>query len=86
MAESLIKLQKWMHTALLDPQAVPEAGITDRLVPNPRLSAQDALAIYQRSYSLRIAACIFDADMLKASPCEHAPNETCAFRLFQNGV
>ncbi|MFT5797782.1 MAG: hypothetical protein ACI84R_001846 [Candidatus Azotimanducaceae bacterium] len=58
MAESLIELQKWMHTALLDPQAVPEAGSTDRLVPNPRLSAQDALAIYQRSYSLRIAACM----------------------------
>jgi hypothetical protein len=58
MAESLIELQKWMHTALLDPQAVPETGSTDRLVPNPRLSAQDALVKCQRSYSLRIAACM----------------------------
>lgn len=45
-----------MHAALLRPEATQ--GADDRLVPNPRLSANRSLAIYQQSYALRIAACM----------------------------
>ncbi len=58
MAEPLSDLQKWMHSALLRPGTARAKDTAARLVPNPRLSAEDALAIYQRSYSLRIAACM----------------------------
>ncbi|MGC1497519.1 MAG: DNA-binding domain-containing protein [Sulfitobacter sp.] len=58
MAETLSELQMWMHSALLHPHATREQDTAARLVPNPRLSASDALAIYQRSYSLRIASCM----------------------------
>jgi len=58
MAESLSELQKWMHNALLRPEATVPAEAEDRLVPNPRLSAPGSLAIYQQSYALRIAACM----------------------------
>ena len=58
MVEPLSDLQKWMHTALLHPGATRDQDTADRVVPNPRLSANDALAIYQRSYSLRIASCM----------------------------
>lgn len=47
-----------MHTALLRPEMTGEADASARLVPNPRLSAAGSLAIYQRSYALRIAACM----------------------------
>ena len=58
MAEPLATLQKWMHTALLHPEATRETDLASRLVPNSRLSASETLAIYQRSYALRIASCM----------------------------
>jgi len=58
MTEPLADLQKWMHSALLQPDATKPTETTSRIVPNPRLSAAETLAIYQRSYALRIASCM----------------------------
>jgi len=58
MAEALSDLQRWMHTALLRPEAADPDVTAARLTPHPRLSAAGALAIYQQSYRLRIASCM----------------------------
>lgn len=58
MTEPLADLQRWMHSALLQPDAAKPTETANRIVPNPRLSAAQTLAIYQRSYALRIASCM----------------------------
>lgn len=56
----LLELQKWMQAALVQPQQTQPQEIKDRVRSTSRLSAAAALAIYQNSYSLRIAACMRD--------------------------
>lgn len=55
---ALRSAQRWMHEALVFPRRVdPQAR--DRLLgATPRLTAAQGLAIYQRGYFLRIAACM----------------------------
>lgn len=55
---SLEALQHWMQGALFDPRRVAPEEPGRRLVAGPRLTAAQGLAIYQRSYFLRIAACM----------------------------
>lgn len=52
---ALKDLQKWMQSALIAPEG---AFAATRLSDSPRLTAAEGLAIYQRSYALRIAACM----------------------------
>jgi Putative DNA-binding domain len=56
MSPSLPDLQQWMLNALLMPRRVQ--GITERLTDSPRLDARAQLAIYQRSYVMRLAKCL----------------------------
>ncbi len=55
---ALDELQKWMHAALIVPQSGTAKDARTRLTTSPRLTAAEGLAIYQRSYALRIAACM----------------------------
>lgn len=53
---ALTATQRRMHDALIDPQAYPAA--TQLFATDGRLDAAGGLAIYQRGYFLRIAACM----------------------------
>lgn len=55
---ALAGVQRWMLDALVHPDRV-ERGAPDRhLIAGPRLDAASCLAIYQRSYVLRLAQCL----------------------------
>lgn len=55
---SLARLQAWMQDALIAPRQISEAE-RDRIVePSSRLSGAQRLAIYQRSYRLRLRSCM----------------------------
>lgn len=56
MSPGLPELQQWMLNALLAPRSVQ--GIGERLADSPRLDARAQLAIYQRSYVLRLVKCL----------------------------
>jgi len=58
MTLPLSDLQNWMHKALIHPNSAAPRDLQDRIAPNARLSTQETLAIYQRSYGLRIASCM----------------------------
>ncbi|MEM7069031.1 MAG: DNA-binding domain-containing protein [Pseudomonadota bacterium] len=49
-----------MHGTLVQPAAVDQSEAQSIVKPNARLSANERLAIYQRSYKLRISACMRD--------------------------
>lgn len=51
-------LQRWMLDALIAPGGVDRRSITDTLLPGPQLDAAGCLAIYQRSYILRLRLCL----------------------------
>ncbi len=57
MSAALHDLQRWMHQALITPDAVDPA-IANALLPGHRLIASECLAIYQRSYILRLRMCL----------------------------
>lgn len=50
--------QRWMHDALIFPRRAEPDAVAETLVANGPLSAAGGLAIYQRGYFLRIAACM----------------------------
>lgn len=56
--ESLRDLQSWMQKALLFPQQVSEEQSDRFIAPSSRLSASQRLAIYQRSYQIRLLQCM----------------------------
>lgn len=55
---SLESLQRWMLGALTAPGGVDRRGIADTLLPGAHLDAAACLAIYQRSYILRLRSCL----------------------------
>jgi Putative DNA-binding domain len=56
MNASLPELQHWMLAALREPRSTQ--GISERLTDSPRMDARAQLAIYQRSYILRLTKCL----------------------------
>jgi len=55
---SVAALQRWMLDALIAPGQVQPAALEQRLRPGPRLDAAARLAVYQRSYVLRLRKCL----------------------------
>lgn len=55
---SLESLQGWMQEALIFPRRTDAGEIAEILEDSPRLGAADRLAIYQRSYHLRLLRCM----------------------------
>ncbi|WP_083098479.1 DNA-binding domain-containing protein [Pseudophaeobacter leonis] len=55
---SLTEVQNWMFGALLEPGGKAQAAVADHLTPMAYLDAAQSLSIYQRSYALRLAACM----------------------------
>jgi len=55
---SLEELERWMLGALRFPPGVASGEANEVLAASRRLSGADGLAIYQRSYFLRIASCM----------------------------
>ncbi len=53
-------LQKWMQGALQEPATVTLEQAQTLMAANARMSASERLGIYQRSYYLRITACMRD--------------------------
>lgn len=51
-------LQRWMLDALIAPGGVDAHAVASTLLPGPKLSAAACLAIYQRSYILRLRKCL----------------------------
>lgn len=58
MSDSLAAMQRWMLDALLSPGAVASVAVAEQLLPGPELDARACLAIYQRSYGLRLERCL----------------------------
>lgn len=56
---SLADLQAWFFASLVDP-ARAEAEVDARLTDSPRQPARARLAIYQRSYILRLQKCLIE--------------------------
>jgi hypothetical protein len=56
--DRLDSLQRWMIEALIAPDGVDADTIAATLLPGPKLSASACLAIYQRSYILRLRKCL----------------------------
>ncbi|HVI89986.1 MAG TPA: DNA-binding domain-containing protein, partial [Dongiaceae bacterium] len=56
--DRLDSLQRWMIEALIAPDGVDAGTIAATLLPGPKLSASACLAIYQRSYILRLRKCL----------------------------
>jgi hypothetical protein len=54
----LRRLQQWMQGALIEPGAVSREDIAAAILPGPKLPASACLAIYQRSYILRLRKCL----------------------------
>ena len=57
-SEALLDLQKWMQSSLIDPQPHDVASIEYYVSPSKTLTAQQRLAIYQRSYYSRLIECM----------------------------
>lgn len=57
---NLEQLQQWMHGTLIRPGSTQREDAQSLMKANTRLSAQERLAIYQRSYYQRITACMRD--------------------------
>jgi hypothetical protein len=55
---SLESLQGWMQAALIFPRQTDAGEIRQVLKDSPRLNAVERLAIYQRSYHLRLLRCL----------------------------
>ena len=55
---ALDALQQWMLSTLTAPRAVDAARIDDVFLPAARIDAAASLAIYQRSYILRLRQCL----------------------------
>ena len=51
-------LQRWMLRTLVAPGGANPQSIADTLLPGPHLDAAGCLAIYQRSYILRLRLCL----------------------------
>lgn len=51
-------VQRWMLDALIAPGGVDRRAVIDALLPGPQLDAAGCLAIYQRSYILRLRLCL----------------------------
>lgn len=51
-------LQRWMLGALVAPGSVDRQAVAETLLPGARLDAAACLAIYQRSYVLRLRLCL----------------------------
>ena len=56
--DELAALQHWMQSALIHPEAVSAQETEGVLTSTDTLSGRSGLAIYQRSYFLRIASCM----------------------------
>lgn len=57
-AMPLDALQQWMLSALTAPRGVDAARIDDLFLPAAHIDARASLAIYQRSYILRLRLCL----------------------------
>ena len=57
-AGNLATTQGWMQAALMYPGSASVGQITELLEDSPTLAAADRLAIYQRSYELRLLRCL----------------------------
>lgn len=57
-AAPLASVQRWMQDALIFPRRVDRADADRLLVSSPNLAGAEGLAIYQRGFLLRIAACM----------------------------
>ena len=55
---NLPALQRWMQNAVLQAAPVRKGEVEQHFVASPRLDAGERLAIYQRSYSLRLLSCL----------------------------
>jgi len=55
---ALDALQRWMFGAVTVPRRVARASIDEILLPGPVLDASACLAIYRRSYVLRLRKCL----------------------------
>lgn len=58
MSQSLQTLQNWFQSALLQPQTLAADSPGAKLLPGAMLNASACLAIYQRSYILRLRQCL----------------------------
>ncbi len=58
MTESLAILQTWMHQALVSPGQLSVAEVEHYIGSSSRLNGAQHLAIYQRSYYLRLLKCM----------------------------
>lgn len=56
--DRLQSLQRWMLDALIAPDGTDADTIADTFLPGPNLSSSACLAIYQRSYILRLRKCL----------------------------
>ncbi len=56
--ETLLDLQKWMQSSLIAPQPQDVKSIEHYVSPSKTLTAQQRLAIYQRSYYSRLIECM----------------------------
>lgn len=56
--DRLQSLQRWMLDALIAPDGTDADTIADTFLPGPKLSPSACLAIYQRSYILRLRKCL----------------------------
>ena len=61
-------LQRWMLDALFAPERADADVVATTLLPGPRLPAAACLAIYQRSYILRLRKCLEE----QFPACRHA--------------
>jgi hypothetical protein len=58
VSEPLGDVQRWMLDALVHPGGAARGEIDRHVLPGPRLGAAAHLAIYQRSYILRLTGCL----------------------------
>lgn len=56
--DALGALQRWMLDALIAPEGVDRATVDATVLPGARIDAGGCLAIYQRSYLLRLRLCL----------------------------
>lgn len=56
--QSLASLQDWLFASLTHPDQTEPALVERVLAPSPRQSARARLAVYQRSYILRLQTCL----------------------------
>lgn len=58
MSAALGELQRWMFDALIAPEATDRQTLDAHVLPGARIDAAACLAIYQRSYLLRLRHCL----------------------------